>query len=430
MMPRFVPAIALLALTGCTKPKEAETEAVAPVQVTEVRRDSIRRIVTAQAILYPVDQASVVPKITAPVKTFHVKRGDHVAKDQLLAVLENKDLQSGVNENKGAYNQAESALRTARSATVPEDVNKAQQEVEAAKQAMDAAQKVYESRKQIFEQGALARRLVEEANTAYVQAKSQYEIASKHLQAVQGVTRQEQIKAAEAQVDTAKARYDGAQVQLSYSEIRSPIAGVIADRPLYAGELASAGTPLLTVMDTSRVIARANVPVAQAGAVKLGDPARIAQTDASLEATGKVTVVSPAVNPNSTTIEVWVEAPNPGERLKPGATVRVEILAETIRDAIVIPTEALLPSQEGGVQVMVVGPDSVAHEKRIQAGVREPDKLQVLKGLEAGEKVIISGGVGLEDGAKVRIQAPHEAGKGDKDEKDEKKDKPATPDKK
>jgi RND family efflux transporter MFP subunit len=129
-------------------------------------------------------------------------------------------------------------------------------------------------------------------------------------------------------------------------------------------------------------------------------------------------VVSAAVDPNSTTVEVWVQADNPGERLKPGSTIRISVLAETISDAIVIPANALLPSQQGGVSVMVVGSDSVAHERKLELGVRELEKLQVLKGLQPGEKVVVVGGVGLEDGAKVRIQKP-----GEKDE-DEKSDKP------
>jgi len=432
----FLPVLILLAyitITGCSStPKQAETEPVVPVQVAEVKRDSIQRIVTAQAILFPVDQASVMPKISAPVKTFYVKRGDHVAKGQLLAVLENRDLAAAVGDNKGVYQQAQSALRTTAAATVPEESNKAQQDALAAKQAMDAAQKVYESRKQLFDQGALARRLVDEANVAYVQARSTYEIAQKHLQAQQSVSRVEQVKSAEAQVESAKSKYEGAEAQLSYSEIRSPIAGTIADRPLFAGEMASAGTPVITVMNISRVIARANVPVAQAVALKAGAPATISQTDADIQGAGKITVVSPAVDPNSTTVEVWVEAANPGERFKPGATVRVEIIAETIKDAIVVPPAALLPSAEGGVQAMVVGADSTAHEKKIEVGVRETDKVQIVKGLDAGEKVIIVGGVGLEDKAKVKVVAAGEGEKPGKDEKPapDKEDKAAAPDKK
>jgi HlyD family secretion protein len=426
----LVSIIVSLALTSCScgKPKAEEPpESAVPVQVAEVKQDSIDRIVSASAILYPVDQANVMPKISAPVKVFHVKRGDHVSKDQVLAVLENKDLQAAVGDSKAGYQQAQSNYRTTSSATVPEDTNKAQQDVQAAKQAMEAAQKVYESRKQIFDQGALARRLVEEANVAYVQARSQYEIALKHLQSVESVSRVEQVKTAEAQVESAKAKYEGAEAQLSYSEIRSPIAGIIADRPLYAGEIASPGTPLVTVVNISRVIARANIPVGQAASVKVGNPATIAQTDAQLQATGRVTVVSPAVDPNSTTVEVWVEAENPGERLKPGATVRVDIHAQTVKDAIVIPTTALLPSAEGGVQVLVVGSDSKAHEKKVEVGIREPDKVQIVKGVAVGEKVITVGGVGLEDGAKVTLAAAGED-KGDKGDKDEKSDKAEKPD--
>jgi HlyD family secretion protein len=428
-MPRNLLILAALLILNwsCSKPKEEETEPAVPVQVAEVKNESIDRIVSASAILYPVDQASVMPKISAPIKTFHIKRGDHVSAGQLLAVLENKDLLAALGDSKGAYQQAESALRTTTAATVPEDTNKAQQDTEAAKQGMDAAQKVYESRKQLFDQGALARRLVDEANLAYVQAKSQYQIALKHLQAVESVSRVEQVKGAEAQVESAKAKYEGAQAQLSYSEIRSPIAGIVADRPLYAGEMASAGAPLVTIVNISSVIARANIPVGQAASVKVGDAATITQTDAQLQTAGKVTIVSPAVDPNSTTVEVWVEAGNSGERLKPGATVRVDIHAERIKDAVVIPAGALLPSAEGGVQVLVVGSDSKVHEKKIEVGVREPDKVQILKGLAVGEKVVTVGGVGLEDGAKVTLKG---AGAGEKDDdKDNKQDKPEKPEK-
>jgi multidrug efflux pump subunit AcrA (membrane-fusion protein) len=395
--------VALAVLVACSKPKEAETEPVAPVQVAEVQRATIQRMVSADGILYPLDQASVMPKISAPVKSFAVNRGDHVKKDQLLATLENRDLAAAVAEARQLYEQALAGQRNTTGAQLPEDATKARQDVASSKEALDAAQKVYESRKQLFEEGALARRLVDEANVAFVQARSQYDIATQHLETLNRVGQPEQTKSAQAQTDAAKARYEAAQAQLSYSEIRSPIAGVIADRPLYAGEMAAAGSPLLTVVNVSRVIARANVPVPEAAFLKVGDAGTIAQIEAGVQLNGKVTVVSPAVDPNSTTVEVWVEAANPGEKLKPGATVRVSIVAETIPNAIVIPTSALLPSDEGGLQAMVVGPDSAAHETKIEVGAREPDKVQIVKGLDAGQKVITGGGVGLEDGAKVRI---------------------------
>ena len=117
-------------------------------------------------------------------------------------------------------------------------------------------------------------------------------------------------------------------------------------------------------------------------------------------------MVSPAVDPGTTTVQVWVQADNPDEKLKPGATVRVAIIAETLRDTIVIPVAALLNADDGGQKVMVVTGDSVAYERRVNAGVRQGDRVQIVSGLQTGEQVVVSGGLGLEDNAKVAIQQP------------------------
>jgi RND family efflux transporter MFP subunit len=214
------------------------------------------------------------------------------------------------------------------------------------------------------------------------------------------------VKSAEAQVESARGRYESAQAQVTYSEIRSPISGIIADRPIYPGEMAAAGAPLLTVVDVSRVIARVNVSANEAAALHPGDPATIHAPNG--DAPGKVTVVSPAVDPQSTTVEVWVEAENPNALLKPGASVQTSILAQTIDNALVIPAEALLPAQDASNEVLVVGADSVVHERKVQIGVKDAGKVQVLDGLHDGESVVTVGGVGVQDGAKVRVGGANE----------------------
>jgi HlyD family secretion protein len=397
-------------LSGCAKEKEKEKEAesAAPVQVGQARRAPIRRVVTSDGILRALDQSAIMPKISAPVRSFTVNRGDHVQKGQLLAVLENRDLAAAVADAKGAYDQANAQYRMVASATVPEEVVKAQQDVDAAKQAMDAGRKLLESREQLFKEGALARRLVDEAAVSYAQAKSQYETAQNHLQSLQSVGKHEEVKGAAAQLDSAKARYEAAQAQLSYSEVHSPISGVVSDRAIFPGEMAAAGSPLITVMDVSSVIARLNVPLAQAAYIRVGQPGHIASTDGALEADGKVTVVSPSVDPQSTTVEVWVQAANPGERLHPGGTVHATIDAGEIPDAIVVPASALLPSDEGGTVLLVVGADMTVHQRAIEVGVRDRDLVQIVKGVNAGERVVTGGGVGVQDGAKVKIEAAAE----------------------
>ena len=403
--PKTAGLILVALLAGCSSKKEEaakEEEPVRPVELTEVKRDSIDRIIAVDGVLRALNQSGVTPKISAPVKRFLVNRGDHVRQGQLIAELENRDLAAAVADAKGAVDQAEATLRNVSNASVPDELSKAQADVIAARQTMEAAQKLMESRQQLLQQGAIARRLVDEAGVAYAQAKSQFDTAQTHLTSVQAVGRVEDVKIVAAQVDSAKGKLAAAQAQLSYTEIYSPLSGIVAERPLFEGELAVPGMPLMTILDISSVIARVNVPQAQAGWVKVGQAARITSVD-GVEAAGKVTTVSPAVDPQGTTLEVWVQAANPGEKLRPGGTVHVTINAETVRNAVVVPLTALLPSSEGGSSVFIVGQDMVAHEHKVQVGIRTSGQAQILSGLDEGTRVVIAGGLGLPDGAKVKL---------------------------
>src|SRR3954452_13433587 len=127
-----------VAISGCKK-AEKEAEVVAPVRVAPAIKGSIRLIVNADAVLYPRDQANIVPKISAPVKRFLVNRGDHVKQGQLLAELEARDLAAAAQASRGQYEQAQSNLRSTTTVGVPEQMTKAQSDVAAAREAMDAA---------------------------------------------------------------------------------------------------------------------------------------------------------------------------------------------------------------------------------------------------------------------------------------------------
>jgi HlyD family secretion protein len=412
-------ALAVCALAGCAKKEEAEAERVVPIQVAAVRQEPIRRTVQADAVVYPVDQAAITPKVSAPVAKFFVNRGDHVKAGQLLATLENRDLDAAVAESKGQLAQAEAAYRNVSAASIPEDLTKAEADVRADTEQFNAAERLLQSRQDLFKQGALARKQVEEAQVQYAQAKSQLDAAQEHLRIIRGVGRQSQTESAAAQVAAAKAHVQAAEAQLGYAQIHSPISGVVSERPLYAGEMAASGAPLITVVNVSEIVARANIPSEQASALKVGDAATITATQLGLALPAKVTVVSPATDPGATTLQVWVQAANPGERLKPGASVRVSMVAGTIPAATVVPAAAILPGPEGGTVVAVVGSDSVAHLKKVEIGVRESDKTQILSGVAPGENVVVSGGVGLEDKAKVTISKPGEKSEasGEKDDK-------------
>jgi HlyD family secretion protein len=404
--------VGLAAAVTVSCAKKETPEPLVTVQAAVAARGKIQEVITTEAVLFPKDQAALTPKITAPVKAFYANRGSRVHQGELLAVLENRDLAAAALDNRGGLEQAQGAYGIATSSSLPEEWQKAESDLKAAKQEYEAQQKIYDSRQTLFQQGALPRKEFDQAAVTVIQAKANYELAQKHLTALEAAGKKDQLKSAKGQLTSAEGKYQGAAAQLSYSEIRSPINGVVTERPLYPGETAAAGSPLLIVMDTSSVIARAHIPQNDAAALKTGDAATITGPDGT-PVNGKVTLVSPAVDPNSTTVEVWVEAPNPSDSLRPGTTAKVQITARTVVDALIVPASALLKTPEGATVVMVIGSDNKAHQVNVDPGIREGDRVQITKGLNGSETVITSGGYGLPDNTKVKIAAASSQPAGD-----------------
>jgi RND family efflux transporter MFP subunit len=214
------------------------------------------------------------------------------------------------------------------------------------------------------------------------------------------------MQSAKGQLLSAEGKFQGAQAGVNYSEIRSPINGVVTDRPLFAGEIAASGQPLITVMDVSSLLAKTHVSQAQAQRMHVGDEAEVLAPGVDEPAKGKVTLISPALDPGSTTVEVWVKVPNRDSVLKAGTPVKVTVALKTIEDAIVVPTAAIVTDSAGNKQVMVVAADSTAHHRTVELGISQDDKTQITKGLQAGERVVSSGAYAMEDGTKVKIGAP------------------------
>jgi HlyD family secretion protein len=399
----FPALLGVLLSTACSN-KEKEQEPVVTVQLARAERGEIQQQINVEAVLFPKDQSALTAKISAPVKTFYVNRGSHVHKGELLAVLENRDLAAAEVENKGAFEQAEAAYAIETSSALPEEWQKAEYDLKAAKEAYEAEQKVYDSRQNLYKEGALPRKDLDQATVAMIQAKGQYEIAQKHLAALEAAGKKDQLKSAKGQLTSAEGKYEGAEAELAYSEIRSPIDGVVTERPLYPGEMAAAGSPILTVMDTSKVIAKAHVSQDDAASLKLGDSATIT-APGDVNVTGKVTVISPALDPNSTTVEIWVEAVNPKNTLRAGSTVHLRIEGRAVKNAVLVPAEALLKTPEGESVVMVAGSDGLAHQFAVETGIHEDDHVQIVKGLSGNENVIVRGAYGIPDKTKIEVAA-------------------------
>jgi len=397
--------------SGCSN-AEKEKEPVVSVQTTPVQRAPISQVITVEAVVFPLEQATVAPKISSTIKKFYVQRGARVKKGQLLAELENGDLSAAAEASKGDFEQAEANYATTVGSSLPQQIQKAELDATSAKSSFEAQQKVYESRKELFQQGALPRRDLDSAEVAFLQARSQNEQAQKQLADLQRVGKEQALKSAQGSRSSAEGRMRGAQALLSYSRITSPIDGVVTDRPLFEGDLAAANQPLLTVMNTSRLIAKAHIPQSEAAALKVDSPAELRVPGLDEPIKGRVSLVSPALDPGSTTIEVWVEAAKTDPALKPGMSLEISMTAKTVKDALVVPTPAVYKNSEGADHVLLAGSDGHAHLKIVQAGIRNAEFTQVVSGVSAGDQVITSGGYALPDKTQIKIEAPA------KDEKD------------
>lgn len=413
------PALLLLAalalsclVVGCKKPETPEAAAVA-VQAEKAEKKDITEYVSGDAVLSPVAQSALVPKISAPVMKFLVQRGAHVKAGQLVAVLENQDLAASVTDSQGSLTQAEAAYETSIKAQIPEDQQKAQADAAETKAQLDVAKSVMDARKSLLDQGAIPRRDYDTAYASYIQAKGTAEIAAHHLAALKAVSEKASISSAQGALESAKGKYQAAKAGLSYSELRSPIDGVVTDRPLFAGEMAQAGAPIVTIMDTSSLIAKVHLSQAQAQSLKVGAAAvvTIAGMDEPLH--GVVSLVSPALDAGSTTLEVWVKVANKNDQLKAGTPVHVQIAARTLKDVICIPNEAVVATKNGSPAVMLIGEDGVANSQPVKVGITDGTDTQITEGLTEGQQVVTRGAYGMDDKTKVKVVA---AGATDDDE--------------
>jgi multidrug efflux pump subunit AcrA (membrane-fusion protein) len=388
-----VALVAGLLLSGCKPADTAEETPTVTVQVGAAENEPIQLKVIADAVLYPRDQSAIVPKIIAPVKKFYVERGSPVKAGQLLVELENQDLAGAHLKSLGGYQQAQ--------ATYDMQLQKVAQDLKLAKQTLDAQQRLYDSRQALYKEGAVSAKDLEDANVALTQARNAYDLAQK----------QADLKVAEAQLNAAKGDTASAAAQLSYTKITSLIDGVVTDRPFYAGETPPAGAALITIMDLSQVVARAHIAQLDAAHLKAGDEATIAVAGMGPAIKAKVTLVSPALDPGSTTVEVWVQAANPGGRLKPGVSARVTMIGQTVPHAIVAPAAALLTDTDGVTSMIVLDTDNKPHKKKVKVGIRDAGDVQITDGLQGGERVVTVGAFELDKmddmtKAIIQVQAP------------------------
>ena len=204
--------------------------------------------------------------------------------------------------------------------------------------------------------------------------------------------------------EQAKAAYELAELDYKYTSIRTPIAGVVAERLIKVGNMVLPNQSVFRVAGLNPLIAVLHVPERQLGKLCVGQPAALSiDAMGSEPVTGRIKRISPVIDPATGTVKVTVEARDPSGRLRPGMFARIQIIYDVHANAVKAPKDAIIT--EDRENAVFVVRESMAYRLSIETGYINTTHVEVLAGLKAGDTVVTTGKGSLKDSTKVQIVA-------------------------
>lgn len=366
----------------------------------ERRNMEIKLAFTADIL--PAKQAAIFSKVSGYIRRIHADRGDFARAGQVLAEIDDQELQASLNQARATLQTGHAGLEMARSTLVGQRANLENQRANLAKAhaVADNDARQADRMKTLFGRGLVSATDFENARTTAESSRAGVQAAEAQLNLAEAqiVTTDSQVRLAQAQIETYGAVLQLAETNLANTRLLAPFSGYVSQRNLDPGAAVSAqsaGTNtasvgILTIQDIETVKVQMEVPERDIARVRVGSPVRLAVDPYQGETfTGSVARVVHNLDPRSRTMGVEVEIPNPGGRLKPGMYARVEVLVETRQGALTIPTEALRLG-EAKPSVMLVR-NGVVEAVPIELGVADARGVEVLKGLSDKDQVILQG---------------------------------------
>lgn len=417
----------LLLLTACNaRPEDTQTEAPLPtVTLATAEMGVLEQGVRLSGQVKGNTQVDVMPKLSGKVERVSVAVGDVVKKGDVLVQLETTDIENQIAQAEAGVAAARAALQLAREqaqtqilntanayAQAKRGVEQAEAQLNTAKTAYENAQADYERVRQLFEAGLASQQQLEQAKlglnqaeAAYKQAQGGYESAKEGLRLARRnqlqAERQTAVKSAEAQLQQAEAGLATARQQLENARITAPVDGRVASIRAEVGAMATAGMPVLTIVNMDPAIVEVSLPENVYAKVQVGQDVEVVVQGETFS--GKVRSKDMTPNATNRAYLLKVEVPNPDERLASGMTATVFIPDPGAVERLLIPSAAYMDSTEPGRGRVMVYKDGVVEERTVHVGQMTTEKVEVLSGLQAGEQVVVKGQHLLKDGDRVQV---------------------------
>ena len=389
----LVPLSAVL-LLSCSKSSErsgrGDDAKARPVSVARVELRPIERAVTAVGSLAAHEQATLSTKVPGRLQTVAVDLGSVAKKGDLLAQVDPQDYELRVKQAAAALAQSRAMLGLPLDGTndVVEIENTSV--VKQAQAVFDEAGKNRERVLSLSKAGISSQSEVDTTEAGYRVALNRYEAAL------------EEARTRQATLAERRAELELAQKQLSDTSLRAPFDGAIQARAAGLGEFLAAGTPVVTLVRTDPLRLRLEVPEREAPGLRAGQLVRIHVEGDTNSCTGRIARLSPAINEQNRMLIIEADIPNDGS-LRPGVFVRGDIITKERDDGLVVPSSAIITF--AGLDKVVVVHEGKALEKTVTTGKRGADWVEIVAGLNAGERVVLNPG-NLRTGQPVTVSEP------------------------
>ena len=360
-----------------------------PSKLAKVEKGDLAKSVVATGKVEPITKVEVKSKASGIVKKLYVEYGDRVKKGQLLAQLDKIEIEAGVEQSRASLEAAQANLTSSKA-----DYERAK--VDAEGPDVPLLKRSYDRALQMQKDGVVSMSALDDAEKEYKMAVNKQNVARAQMLVLQA-----KIAQAQAQVAQDGANLKQLEEQLNYTDIVSPIDGIILSRDVEMGDavssilvLGSGATLVMTIGDTSQVYVKGKVDESDIGRVYMGQPARI-KVESFKDKTfkGVVNKISPmgVEKDNVTTFEVRVSIDNPGGELKAEMTANAEIILEEHKAVLQIPEGAIIYDKDRNASVEVPDPKGKDGQRKvaINIGISNGAKTEVLKGVNEGDQVIL-----------------------------------------
>ena len=365
------------------------------VDVAPVTQGLIEEKIIRTGDIAPNAQVTIFSKVQGWVGKINVREGDLVKTGQVLVTLDSREAEAAVAQAQASLEAGRARLKQVQ-ATSEETV---QSQIQQTKANMELAQADLKRAQELQEKNFIARQQLDEARMKYNVAKANYDLA---LNSIRQKTWENDIALAEAQVNQAKATLEFNKAQLANLIILSPMNGGITKRYVDPGTMVKDTTPILTLMDFTEMKMVVNVIEREFIYLQKGQPVKITVTAFPDRVfTGRIEVITPALELQSRTAEIQISIPNPGFVLKPGMFGRAEVILRSNPQAVLVPIQSLFT--EVDKDFVFVLKENKTFRRAVRKGVVRDTVVEILQGVSPGEQVVTAGQLSLKDGTQVRL---------------------------